>query len=66
VYVRTVGVKDSENVIYISEVIYELMCFFVRNGICVYSTCCRKISDRMLGEGAPIASPSFYLCTWLL
>ena len=35
------------------------MCFLARDAMCEASMYCKKISDKMLDDGAPIANPSF-------
>ena len=34
--------------------------------MCACSICCRKVSERLLDEGAPMASPSVWTCVCCL
>jgi hypothetical protein len=62
------GIKDEKDVIYITEVVYNHVFFLAMDVVCEASMYCKKISDMVLDDGAPIASMSFwklcYLC-WL-
>jgi hypothetical protein len=50
------GIKDEKDVVYISEVVYNHVFFLAMDAMCEASMYCKKISDRVLVDGTPIAS----------
>ena len=58
-YVCVGRIEHEKDIFDITEIVYDHVFFLIRCAMWENSTYCKKISDKMPVDGAPIASLSF-------